>query len=68
MRYRVTYNVFLSSSGERVTGSQVIVEVSVEGGEEVNDVAYGGASNLLAEKFVVGGEAPFGPPVSVERL
>jgi hypothetical protein len=66
MRYRVTYNVFLSSSGERVTGSQVIVEV--EGGEDVNDVAYGEASNLLAEKFVVGGEAPFGPPVSVERL
>jgi len=68
MMYRVTYNVFLSSSGERVTGSQVIVEVSVEGGEDVNDVAYGEASNLLVEKFVVGGGESLGPPVSVERL
>lgn len=72
MRYRVTYNVFPfhSDNDKRVSSkAQIIVEVEVKRGESVNDVAYGEASNLLPERrFVIGGDAPLGPPVSVEKL
>lgn len=70
MRYRVTYNVFPFHSDKRVSSkAQIVLEVEVERGENVNDVAYGEASRLLADmQFSIGGDIPLGPPVSVEKL
>lgn len=70
VKYRVTYNIFLAFSGKRVgSKAQVVLEVEVNQGESVNDIAYEAASNLFADKrFVVGGEAILGSPVSVEEI
>ena len=70
MRYRVTYNVFPFHSDKRVSNkAQIVIEVEVKRGENLNDVAYGEASNLLPEmRFVIGGDRRGGPPVSVEKL
>jgi len=70
MRYRVTYNVFPFLSAKRVgSKARIVIEVEVKRGEKLNDVAYGEASNLLADqRFLIGGDLPFGPPVSVEKL
>jgi hypothetical protein len=70
MRYRVTYNVFPFLSDERVRSkAQIVIEVEVKYGENLNDVAYGEASTLLDDRrFVIGGGTPLGPPISVERL
>jgi len=70
VKYRVTYNVFRAFSGERVRNkAQVVLEVEVNQGESVNDIAYEEASNLFADKrFVVGGETLLGSPVSVEEI
>lgn len=69
-RYRVTYNVFNFASDHRVhSKAQIVLEVEVARGEKLNDVAYGEASMLLPEmRFVIGGDEPLGPPVSVEKL
>ena len=70
MRYRVTYNIFRPFTGERVSSkAQVVIEVKVNQGESVLDVAYAEASNLIDSRFLVGGEASLlDPPVSVEEL
>lgn len=69
-RYRVTYNVFNFASDKRVSSkAQIVLEVEVSRGEKLNDVAYWEASNLLPElRYVIGGDVPLGPPVSVEKL
>jgi hypothetical protein len=68
-RYRVTYNVFYLIGGDRVNNkAQITVEVEVPRGEELKHIAYLEASNLLRDKFLLGGDEAMSPPVSVEKL
>jgi hypothetical protein len=68
-RYRVTYNVFYLIGGDRVNDkAQITVEVEVPRGEELKHLAYLAASTLLRDKFLLGGDEPMGPPVSIEKL
>lgn len=68
-RYRVTYNVFNVGSGTRLSSkAQVTVEVDVKRGEALKYVAYQHATEILLDRFLLGGDEAMGPPVSVEKL